>query len=80
MDLQIRKIQFIQEFLSLDSEQIMDVLENVLKSEKKKLYESQPKPFTFTELNQMIDQAESDVDHNRMRTVHELKTDIQSWK
>jgi len=80
MDLQIRKIQFVQEFLSLDSEQIMDVLENVLKSEKKKLYESQPKPFTLAELNQMIDQAESDVANNRMRTVHELKTDIQSWK
>jgi len=80
MDLQIRKIQFVQEFLSLDSDQIMDVLENVLKSEKKKLSKNQPKPFTLAEFNQMIDQAESDVDHNRMKTVHELKTDIQSWK
>ena len=80
MDLQIRKIQFVQEFLRINSEQIMDVLENVLKSEKKKLYESQPKPFTLAEFNQMIDQAESDVANNRMKTVHELKTDIQSWK
>jgi hypothetical protein len=80
MDLQVRKIQFVQEFLILDSEQIMDVLENVLKSEKKKLYKSQPKPFTLAEFNQMIDQAESDVANNRMRTIHELKTEIQSWK
>lgn len=40
MDLQSRKISFVQEFLSIESEEIISRLENFLKKEKKS---TQPK-------------------------------------
>jgi hypothetical protein len=36
MDLQTRKLQFIEEFLSLTNEQVIEKLETLLRKEKKK--------------------------------------------
>ncbi len=80
MDLQVRKIQFVQEFLKINNEQLVDVLEKVLKSEKKKIKERYFEAITIAELNQMIDQAEDDIANNRMISLDELKTKIESWK
>ena len=79
MDLQVRKIHFVQEFLRLNNEQIVDKLEGVLKSEKSQLYKNDPEPMSLEELNRMIDRAEDDVLNNRMRSVHDFKKDIKTW-
>jgi hypothetical protein len=79
MDLQLRKIHFVQEFLRLKNEQIIDKLEDILKSEKNKLYEKTPEPYTLDEFNGMIDRAEEDSKNSRMKSVHELKKDIKTW-
>jgi hypothetical protein len=79
MDLQLRKIQFVQEFLRLGNEQIINKLESTLKSEKTKLYASPLKPLSMDEFNSMIDAAENDSENNRMKSVHELKRDVESW-
>ncbi len=79
MDLQVRKINFVQEFLRLSDEQIINKLERMLKSEKTKLYDINPEPLSMNEFNRMIDKAEDDSKNNRVKSVHELKKDVASW-
>ena len=80
MGLQERKIHFVQEFLRLNSEAIIDKLEDILKSEKRKNYSLSQVPYTKDEFEQVIDKAEDDSKNNRVRSVHELKEDIKSWE
>jgi hypothetical protein len=59
MDLQTRKIEFIQEFLKLESEELIFQLEHLLKKNSSKKA-SVLKPLTKKELNARIDKAEQD--------------------
>lgn len=70
MDLQARKIEFIQEFLKLQSEDVVLRLERFLKMEKEATF----KPLSFEELNQRIDLTESDFINNKFKSNSELKT------
>ena len=79
MDLQERKIHFVQEFLKLKNEEIIHKLEDTLKSEKTKRFRDPSVPFTMDEFNEKIDRAEDDVKNGRVRTSKELKEDIKSW-
>ena len=79
MDLKARKIHFVQEFLRLNNEKILNKLEDVLRSEKRKLYEQGAEPLSMEEFNQRIDDAEDDSEMNRIKSVHELKNDIKTW-
>ena len=79
MDLQIRKIHFVQEFLRVNNEQIIDKIENMLKSEKSNFYDKMPAAMSMDEYNSVIDSAEDDSKNNRMKNVQELKKDIKSW-
>lgn len=74
MDLQTRKIKFVQEFLKLQSEQAISRLENLLKKEKKTAIGVDFKPMTEKELNARIDQSESDFKNNRYKRTSELLT------
>lgn len=69
MDIQARKIEFIQEFLKLQSEDAISRLENFLRIEK----ESNIKPMTTQELNERIDQSEADFEKNKFKSNTELK-------
>ncbi len=73
MDIQARKIEFIQEFLKLQSEDAVSRLENFLRIEK----ESDVKPMTTQELNKRIDQSEADFENNRFKSNTELKAKYQ---
>ena len=79
MDLQVRKIHFVQEFLRLNNEQIIDKLEVILKSEKTKLYAGKLESYSLDEFNHMIDSAEDDSISKRITNVQDLKKDIQTW-
>ena len=79
MDLHARKINFIQEFLRLKNEKIINKLENILKSEKKRKYEKELVPMTEDEFNKIIDQAENDSNAGRLTNARELKKEIDSW-
>jgi len=74
MDLQTRKIEFVQEFLKLQSEQAISKLENLLKKEKQTNVDENFKPMTKKELNKRIDQSESDFKNNRYKRTSELLT------
>lgn len=74
MDLQTRKIEFVQEFLKLRSEQAVSRLENLLKKEKKANLGDNFKPMTEKELNERIDRSESDFKNNQHKRTSELLT------
>jgi hypothetical protein len=79
MDVQLKKIHFVKEFLRLNNEQAIDKLESLLKSEKKRIYSQSPNPMSLDDFNKMIDNAENDSMEGRITDAHDLKKDIQSW-
>ena len=72
MNLEARKIEFVQEFLKLQSEEAVSRLEKVLRKEKKNSDERIFEPMTQDELNKRIDQSESDFRNNRFKSSSEL--------
>lgn len=66
MNLESRKIEFVQEFLKLQSEEAISRLEDML--EKEKNVSTEPVPMTQEELNKRIDQSESDFQNNRFKS------------
>ena len=72
MDLQSRKIEFVQEFLKIQSEEVISRLEKVLRKEKKAMDDRISEPMTQDELNKRIDQSESDFLNNRFKSSSEL--------
>ncbi|WP_445733746.1 hypothetical protein [Mariniflexile sp.] len=72
MNIEARKIEFIQEFLKLQSEEAISKLEKILKKEKNTSDERVFNPMTIEELNKRIDQSESDFKNNRFKTSSEL--------
>lgn len=79
MNLQTRKIHFVQEFLKLNDEQIIEKLEGLLKSEKNKGYSIPPTVMTVQDLNSEIDVAENDAQNGRLTNVQDLRNKIKSW-
>ncbi len=72
MNLEARKIEFVQEFLKLQSEEAVSRLEKILKKEKNASDEQIFEPMTQDELNKRIDQSESDFRNNRFKSSSEL--------
>jgi len=80
MDLQTKKIHFIQEVLRLKNEEIINKLEKLLYKERKKLAKKEFGPMTIEEFNSLIDQAEEDSKNNRLYHAGEILKDIDTWK
>jgi ferritin len=72
MNLEARKIQFVQEFLKLQSEEVVSRLEKILRKEKIASEDQLVEPMTQDELNKRIDQSESDFRNNRFKSSSEL--------
>lgn len=72
MNLEARKIEFIQEFLKLQSEEVISRLEKVLKNEKDVSDNDVFERMTQEELNSRIDQSELDFDNDRYKSSSEL--------
>jgi len=72
MDLETRKITFVQEFLKIQSEEVVIRLEKLLKKEREKIIENDLVPLTLDEFNQQIDQSEKDIENGRIIEVREL--------
>ncbi len=79
MDLQTRKISFVQEFLSIQSEEVISRLEKYLKKEKISMEEKAFKPMTIEELNRRIDQSEQDSINGRLTESKDLLKKIKKW-
>jgi hypothetical protein len=79
MDLQTRKITFIQEFLRLQNEEIVSGLEDLLRKKKSELFEKKLSPMSMEQFNNEIDQSMTDVEEGRIISAKELKKKIKKW-
>lgn len=70
MDLQTRKIEFVQEFLKLQSEEVISQFENLLK--KKSIKDESAKPMSIEELNARIDKSEADFKSGKFKKSSQL--------
>ena len=74
MDLQTRKLEFIQEFLKIQSEDVISRLEKALRKENENF-----EPMTIEEFNSRIDQSMEDSKNGRLIESSELKAKIDKW-
>jgi len=79
MDLQTRKIAFVQEFLKVQSEEVVMRLEKVLKKEKKKFSETDFPPMSLDDLNKRIDKSLLDASNGKLTENTDLANEIQGW-
>ncbi|WDF62400.1 hypothetical protein [Flavobacterium sp. KACC 22763] len=79
MDLEARKISFVQEFLRLQNEEIVNQLENLLHEQKVQLLDLEMKPMSLDQFNNEIDQSINDVAQGRITSAKDLKSRIQKW-
>lgn len=79
MDLQTRKISFVQEFLNLQSEEIISLFEKLLKKEKKNNSNSGMQRMSMDDFNKRIDKSLKDSTKGRLSESGELKSEIEKW-
>jgi len=80
MDIQARKVLFIQEFLRVADDELVTKLEGLLRIERKKKFETELHPMTFKEFNEIIDKSEDDIKNGRVTEAGNLLNQIDSWK
>lgn len=68
MDLKARKIAFIEEFLKLQSEEVISRFEQLLSKEKSLILGT----MTEEELNQRVEQSEKDFQENKFKTGEDI--------
>ncbi len=78
MNIETRKIEFVQAFLNLQSEELISQFEKLLK--KSKQIEEGLKPFTVEELNSRIDSSLEDSKNDEMTESKKLLSEIRLWQ
>ncbi len=73
MNIETRKLSFIQEFIQVQNEEIIIGLEKLLKQRKSEQYSNDLKPMDLNQFNDEIDQALDDSEHNRVIKATQLK-------
>ena len=77
MNIETRKIEFVQAFLNLQSEEMISQFEKLLK--KTRQTEKEFKPFTIEELNSRIDSSIEDSTNDDVTESNELLFEIKHW-
>lgn len=72
MDIQTRKLNFIQDFLKLQSEEAIVQFERLMKKTKRGDTKDKLQPFTMDELNERISKSEEDFKNKKFKTTAEL--------
>jgi hypothetical protein len=80
MDIQARKLHFVQEFLRVADEELVAKLEKLLLVERKRQLDKDVYPLTMAELNKAIDDSEDDFANGRMATAQNVLKQIDTWK
>lgn len=79
MDLQTRKISFVQEFLSIESEELISRFEKLLKNRKTTKDDADFSPMTMEEFENGIDQSIEDSKNGRVIEANQLLEEIKKW-
>jgi hypothetical protein len=77
MDLQTRKINFVQDFLKLESEKAIAQFEKLLKKEK--VDNSIKKPMSIDEFHKRIEKSSNDSKNGNVTDVDTLLVEIEKW-
>jgi hypothetical protein len=80
MDIQTRKINFVQEFLRLRNIKLIEKLEKILLEDKAKDYEANLKPLSIDNFNKMIDRSVEDAKQGNVVSARDLKESVKKWK
>ncbi|MEI7727031.1 MAG: hypothetical protein WCK09_18115 [Bacteroidota bacterium] len=80
MDIQARKIHFVQEFLRVADDELVTKLEKMLWFERKKKLENELQPSTLKEFNEIIDKSEDDFSNGRIVEARKVLNEIDTWK
>ena len=79
MNIETRKLTFIQEFLRLQNEDIVIGLEKLLHKQKAELIEKEMKPMSLEKFNADIDESLEDAKSGKLISAVDLKAKIQKW-
>lgn len=79
MDLKTRKIEFVKEFLKVQSEEVVSKLEKLLQKENTLIVSNEFEPMTIEEFNNRIDKSMEDSKNGRMIKAIDLKAKIDKW-
>ena len=79
MDLETRKISFIQEFLAIQNEEIVIRLENFLKKEKKNNLDKAFRPMTMEAFQDRINKSMEDSKNGRVTEMGDFLAEIEKW-
>jgi hypothetical protein len=79
MDIQTRKINFVQEFLRLRNIELIEKLEKILLEDKVRDYTENLKPFSIVSFNQMIDKSIDNVKQGNVVDARDLKESVKKW-
>ena len=80
MDIQARKIHFVQEFLRVADDELVTKLESLLRIERKKKLDEELHPMTLKEFNEIIEKSEDDFNNGRVIEARNLINQIDIWK
>jgi hypothetical protein len=80
MDIQARKIHFVQEFLRVADDELVTKLEELLHIERRKKLEKDLHPMSLREFNEIIDKSEDDFANGRVTEARNLLKQINTWK
>ena len=79
MNIEAKKLSFIQEFLRIDNEKMINALENLLHTSKSEVFEESLKHMTLEQFNNEINLALEDGKSNKTTKAKDLKQKIQKW-
>ena len=77
MDIQSRKIEFMQEFLKIQSEEVISKLENILRKGKSNAENIDFNPMSIEEFNLRIDKSMNDSENGKLIEASELKAKME---
>ncbi|MDZ4152804.1 hypothetical protein [Methylicorpusculum sp.] len=79
MNLETRKLSFIQEILRIQSEKTISRLETILRKEKTVIEFENIQPMTMKKFNQRIDKSLEDSKTGKLTEVNDLISEIEKW-
>lgn len=73
IDIQTRKLRFMEEYIRLTDETIIEKLAQLLREEKQKTMQAKLTPMTTEQLAEKLDLSEKDIREGRLHTQAEIE-------
>jgi hypothetical protein len=78
MDIQTRKMQFIEEYLRITDESLLEKLSVLLRKERQKQLKTRMQPMSQDELAAKLDRSEDDIQAGRVYSQSEVEAHLKS--